>query len=246
MSDPLPTGSFPKTLSREARRVLGVLIEKGFTTPDQYPLTLKATTSGANQKNNRDPVTNYTEDAIEAALEELRAAGIVATVHTDGGRTERFRHYVRKLVPISECQLAVLGELLLRGRQQVGELRSRASRMFAIDSLEALRGELKAMLDAGWIQLSGPLDRRGVELDHTFYAASENRTLDYQEGAGSPEESAGSDRAEGSRVSSSAGAASSASEAVVLGLREQVTSLEERVGRLEEQLDEMRKALGIS
>ena len=231
--------------------MLGVLIEKGFTTPDQYPLTLKATTSGANQKNNRDPVTNYSEDAIEEALEQLRAAGIVATVHTDGGRTERFRHYVRKLVPISECQLAVLGELLLRGRQQVGELRSRASRMFAIDSLEDLRTELKTMLEAGWIQVNGPLDRRGVELDHTFYAPSENRTLAYQEGAVSVDEPAGESRGDGNRssapvASTSSASTSSAPDAVVTALQEQVATLSGRVERLEQQLDEMRKALGIS
>ena len=58
------------------RRALGVLIEKGFTTPDQYPLTLKGATAGANQKNNRDPVTNYTEDDLQAAFNELRELGL--------------------------------------------------------------------------------------------------------------------------------------------------------------------------
>ena len=242
--DSRPEGSasqFPKSLSREARRVLGVLIEKGFTTPDQYPLTLKSSTSGANQKNNRDPVTNYTEEAVEEALEQLRALSLVATVHTDGGRTERFRHYVRKVIPISEAQLAILGELLLRGRQQVGELRARASRMFPIESLEDLRRELKGMLDQGWIQTTGPLDRRGVELDHTFYADSESKRLAYQEGDAAPPEPVAERVA--AVVPRSPGGGSSGAE--VAELKEQVTSLQARVEELEHQLASLRSALGV-
>ena len=67
-----------RELTRAQRRVLGVLIEKGFTTPDSYPLTLKAVTAGCNQKSNRDPVTNYSEDAVEDVLDELRQLGLVA------------------------------------------------------------------------------------------------------------------------------------------------------------------------
>lgn len=243
--DSRPEGSasqFPKTLTREARRVLGVLIEKGLTTPDQYPLTLKSSTSGANQKNNRDPVTNYTEEAVEEALEQLRALSLVATVHTDGGRTERFRHYVRKVIPISESQLAILGELLLRGRQQVGELRARASRMFPIESLEDLRRELKGMIDQGWIQTTGPLDRRGVELDHTFYAESESKRLAYQEGDGAPAE-VPTERAVAAVVSRAP--VGSGSGAEVAELKEQVAGLQARVEELEHQLASLRSALGV-
>jgi len=239
----LPTGQIPKLLSREARRVLGVLIEKGFTTPDQYPLTLKASTSGANQKNNRDPVTNYTEEAVEEAIEQLRAASLVATVHTDGGRTERFRHYVRKQIPISEAQLAILGELLLRGRQQVGELRSRASRMFPIDSLEDLRRELKGMLDHGWIQTTGPLDRRGVELDHTFYAESESKRLAYQEGESGPLEASGERSAVAASLIRSPG--SGVPDATVTELKGQMASLQARVEELEHQVATLRSSLGV-
>lgn len=232
-NEPLPT-----SFGRCARRVLGVLIEKGFTTPDQYPLTLKAATSGCNQKNNRDPVTNYPEEAIEEALDELRGMGLVATVHTDGGRTERFRHYVRKRIAISEEQLAILGELLLRGRQQVGELRARASRMYAIESLEDLRRELKGMQDQGWIQTNGPLDRRGVELDHTFYEETENRRMTYQEEG--PVE----------RTSSPAPAAAPSAVAPaprsgdVESLKDRIADLESRLAEVEDQLARLRSSLG--
>ncbi|MBM4076489.1 MAG: DUF480 domain-containing protein, partial [Planctomycetes bacterium] len=76
-------------LSRKQRRVLGVLVEKAFTVPDQYPLTLKATTTACNQKNNREPVTNYSEDDVAESLEQLQALGFVGCLHTESGRTER-------------------------------------------------------------------------------------------------------------------------------------------------------------
>ena len=163
----------PRELSRGQRRVLGVLLEKAFTTPEYYPMTLKALTAGCNQKSNRDPVANYNEDSVEQLLDELRQIGLVAVVHTESGRTERFRHYVRKRYPFNEPQLAILTELLLRGRQQLGELRSRASRMVPIDGLQSLRTELTALQESGFVQAGGPLERRGIEVDHAFYTESE-------------------------------------------------------------------------
>jgi uncharacterized protein YceH (UPF0502 family) len=168
----------PKELTKGQRRVLGVLVEKAITTPDQYPLTLKALTAGCNQKSNRDPVTNYNEETVEQYLDELRGLGLVACIHTESGRTERFRHYVRKRYPFTEPQLAVLTELWLRGRQQLGELRTRASRMAPIDTQEQLRAELTGLMEQGYVQANGPLERRGIEVDHGFYPASEGRRLE--------------------------------------------------------------------
>ncbi len=167
-----------RQLSKPQRRVLGVLVEKGLTTPDAYPLTLKALTTGCNQKSNRDPVTNYSEDSVEETIDELRQLGLAAVVHTESGRTERYRHFMRQRYPFSETQLAVITELLLRGRQQLGELRSRTSRMVPIDSLEQLRFDLSALAEQGYVQTNGPLERRGIEVDHGFYLPSEGRPLD--------------------------------------------------------------------
>lgn len=181
MSDESPSSeqatAGPRHISRPQRRVLGVLIEKAFTTPEQYPLTIKSATAGCNQKSNREPVTAYTEEQVQRFLDELRALGLVAVVHTESGRTERFRHYARKAYPFTEPQLAIIGELLLRGRQQPGELRTRASRMVPIESQDHLRTELASLLEQGYIQANGPLDRRGVEVDHNFYQPDEGRTL---------------------------------------------------------------------
>ncbi len=164
-----------KELSRPQRRVLGTLLEKGFTTPDQYPLTVKSCTTGCNQKNNRDPISHYSEDQVLEVLDELQQLGLAAVVHTESGRTERYRHYMRKRFNLTEPQLAILTELLLRGRQSLGELRGRASRMVPISSLEDLRRELQGLIDAGFVESDTPLDRRGAEVDHTFYPASEKR-----------------------------------------------------------------------
>ncbi len=166
-----------KVLSKSQRRVLGVLIEKGITTPEYYPLTLKALTTGCNQKNNRAPLTESSEDDVTRAVDQLRELGLAAVVHTESGRTERYRHYARKRFPFNEAQLAIMTELWLRGRQSVGDLRTRASRMHDIPTLEQLRDELKALQAAGYVQANGPLDVRGVEVDHNFYKPDEGKTL---------------------------------------------------------------------
>lgn len=166
-----------RQLTRLQRRVLGTLMEKGFTTPDQYPMTIKGATTGCNQKSNRDPVTEYSEAEVADALEQLRQLGLVAEVFTDGGRAARYRHYARHKFDFNEAQFAIICELLLRGRQQPGELRTRASRMVRIDSQEQLKADLQSLQEKGFVQSNGPLERRGVEVDHTFYLPKENMTM---------------------------------------------------------------------
>lgn len=164
-------------LTKTQRRVLGALVEKAFTTPEYYPMTLKAATNACNQKSNRSPVTNYSEDAIEDVMHELRELGLAAVVHTGGGRTERYRHYMRKRFTFTEKQLAIITELLLRGRQQLGELRSRANRMVPIEGQSDLKEELKGLIAGGYVQSDGPIERRGVEVDHNLYLPSENKKM---------------------------------------------------------------------
>lgn len=150
-------------------RVIGALMEKAYTTSDQYPLTLKALTSACNQKSNRDPVRSYDEGTILSTLDDLREMSLIAEVYTDGGRAARYRHYMRYRFDFSETQFAILAELMLRGGQQPGELRTRASRMKRIESQDALRRDLAELQEKGFVTASGPLDRRGVTVDHTFY-----------------------------------------------------------------------------
>ena len=163
----------PKNQIRELatiqRRVIGVLMEKASTTPDQYPLTLKSLTSGCNQKSNRDPVTSHSEGTVLSTIDELREMGLVAEVFTDGGRAARYRHYMRYRFDFSEAEFAIIAELLLRGGQQPGELRTRAGRMVRIDSQESLRNNLVSLQKKGFVRANGPLDRRGVIVDHMYY-----------------------------------------------------------------------------
>jgi hypothetical protein len=193
MHDPGPDPNLPPitSLSKKQRRVLGTLIEKALTVPDSYPLTINSLISGCNQKSNRSPLTNYDETDIEDTLNELRDLGLVAAVHTEGARTEKYRHYVRRRFTLSEPQVGILAELLLRGRQAAGELRTRASRMVpkgSLDTQEQLRAELQGLLTLKLIQADGPLERRGVEVDHNLYQPQEGQTLAYREG--DPEEPA--------------------------------------------------------
>ncbi len=225
----------PKQLARGPRRVLGVLLEKAFTTPDVYPLTVKSCTSGCNQKNNRDPVTNYSEEQVRDILDELREAGVAAVVHTDGARAERFRHYMRKRYPFSEVQLAILTELLLRGRQQPGELRTRASRMVPIDSQEILKAALMELQALGYVQANGPLDRRGVEVDHTFYLDGENQKL-------AP---GNLSAAEMTDVPREAASRSMERDGPLTAMAEEVAALRDKVARLEEHMEEFRRAVGL-
>jgi uncharacterized protein YceH (UPF0502 family) len=169
------------SLSTAQRRVLGTMIEKALTVPESYPLTLKALTTGCNQKSARHPITSYQEADVEETLGELRELGLAAVVHTESGRTERFRHYLRRrFSTLTEPQVAILGELLLRGRQSVGDLRGRANRMAppgSLESLDQLRTELTGLLALKLIQSDAPLERRGIEIDHNLYQPGENRTM---------------------------------------------------------------------
>ena len=128
-------------------RVLGVLIEKALTTPDQYPLSLNALVAGCNQKNNRDPVVSMTEDEAFDALETLRGKQLVVRVDVANSRVNRYKHAAVETLRARTGEVAVLAELLLRGPQTMGELRGRASRMHPLDSLDAVRDMLRALAD---------------------------------------------------------------------------------------------------
>ncbi len=128
-------------------RVLGVLIEKATTTPEQYPLSLNAIVNGANQKNNRDPVRTMAEDECFEATESLRAKGLVTRVDQMGSRVPKFRHNTGDILHTRGGEQAILAELLLRGPQTLGELRGRASRMSPMESLEVAQGYVTALIN---------------------------------------------------------------------------------------------------
>ena len=111
-------------LTADECRVLGVLVEKAFTTPDQYPLTLNAVVNGCNQKNNRDPDhLDWTTPAAFDALESLRAKKLVIRADMAGSRVNKYKHTANDVLHVRAGELAVLAELLLRGPQTLGEIR---------------------------------------------------------------------------------------------------------------------------
>jgi uncharacterized protein YceH (UPF0502 family) len=122
-------------LSAEEVRVLGCLIEKSFTTPDVYPMTVNALVAACNQKSSRFPVVQYEEDTVRRALDRLRDTGWVVLVRTAGARTLKYKHQVRRQFEFSDREVAVLCVLMLRGPQTTGEIRARTERMAGFDSL---------------------------------------------------------------------------------------------------------------
>jgi uncharacterized protein YceH (UPF0502 family) len=134
-------------LSSIEARVIGVLIEKAQTTPEQYPLTVNAVVNGANQKNNRDPVSAIEDGDALSALISLRNKGLVVQQDSPGQRAPRFRHQFKEKLGVNTPEMVILAELLLRGPQTQGELRGRASRMHALESLEMVRNVLQQLMD---------------------------------------------------------------------------------------------------
>ncbi|WP_245764648.1 DUF480 domain-containing protein [Planctomicrobium piriforme] len=238
-----------RELSKPQRRVLGVLVEKAYTVPESYPMTIKSLIAGCNQKSNRAPITNYNEDAVIQALDELRAMGVAAVVHTESGRTERYRHYVRKRFPFTEPQLAIITELLLRGRQQMGELRARASRMVAVESQPELKKEIEGLLEQGYVQADGPLDRRGVEIDHNFYLPSENVRMAFRSEPAASVEDHVRDEPVAPRATRESSGGEWQQEATALResnreLRNDLEELKQQLASVQEDLTQLRQSLG--
>lgn len=134
------------TLNALERRVLGVLMEKSLTQPEYYPMTPNAIVAGSNQKNNRHPEMTVNEEQVLNTLEALRARKLVTLVlPAPGARTQRYRHEIEAAFGWSRRQQAIMTELLLRGPQTPGELRSRCARMFEFESLDTLMTALNSL-----------------------------------------------------------------------------------------------------
>ncbi len=131
-------------LTDEEIRVLGCLIEKAATTPDQYPLSTNALVNACNQKSSREPVVDYSERVVTEALLLLRPAGLARTV-TGGGRVVKHRHVLDEAWGLDPRQLAVVAVLALRGPQTPGELRTRTERYVGFGSLAEVDDVLRSL-----------------------------------------------------------------------------------------------------
>src|SRR3954453_10643774 len=125
------------SLSPNACRVLGCLLEKEVTVPATYPLTLNALVSACNQTSGRDPVLQLDESAVAAAVDELREAGFARLVHAShGARTVKYRQVATDVLVLDALRRAVVTLLLLRGPQTSGELRTRSERLHPFASVD--------------------------------------------------------------------------------------------------------------
>jgi len=216
-------------------RILGVLIEKELTTPEQYPLSLNALAAGCNQKSNRDPVVELSDSEIAGGIERLRRKSLVGASHAAGSRTERYKHAAGTVWTLAQPEIAILAELLLRGAQQPGELRARADRMSRFETLEALGQTLEALRQRGFVRRLEPLPgSRAPQWEQIVAATSEPRA---RSSALSPAPSAASPEPAhslGERGESPVRPASS--------LESRVAALEAEVARLARLYDEQARA----
>ena len=143
-------------LSPHEARVIGCLIEKEITTPEQYPLSLNALTNACNQKSNREPVVEFDESAVQQTLDQLKKKYLVSEETGYGSRVAKFRHRFCNSeygqLKFSPQELGIVCELLLRGLQTPGELRSRASRLCSLQDVT----EVEAVLDVLARREDGP------------------------------------------------------------------------------------------
>lgn len=130
-------------LSPSEQRILGSLIEKQATTPETYPLTLNALQLACNQKTSREPVMNLELGELGAALRALEGRELVRLVM--GSRADRWEQRLDKALQLTPPQLALLGLLLLRGPQTLGELLTRSARLHAFDDTEDVRHPLERL-----------------------------------------------------------------------------------------------------
>jgi uncharacterized protein YceH (UPF0502 family) len=127
-------------------RVLGALVEKQVTTPEYYPLTLNALTLACNQKNNRHPVTSYTESQVSAAVESLREKNLAYVYYGSTSRVPKYKHVMPEVMHLNSAELALLCVLMLRGPQTPGELRGNAARLHEFAGLDEVEQTLNALI----------------------------------------------------------------------------------------------------
>jgi uncharacterized protein YceH (UPF0502 family) len=197
-------------------RILGCLVEKQRTTPDQYPLSLNALRLACNQATNRDPVVDYDETEIRAALDRLSRRGWVRLASGPGSRVAKYRHLLDDALGRVPSQIALLAVLMLRGAQTPGELKQRVERLYPYSSIEDVEQALEALAAA---ELVEKLPRRPGQSQDRWHQL-----------LGTDEESA-PPTLEPHRSTN------------VESVYQTQSPLEERVARLEEQVADLQRAL---
>jgi uncharacterized protein YceH (UPF0502 family) len=196
-------------------RVLGALIEKQRATPDVYPLSLNALRLACNQTTNRDPVVEYDEPTIRAALERLGRKGWTRLASGRGSRAIKYRHLLDEALGLSGSELSLLAVLMLRGPQTLGELKARSERLHHFASLDEVAGTLDGLAAR---DLAARQPRRPGQKEDRYVQLL------------------------GDDTSEPAAAAESPHRLSALDERDRVEALEARVDRLEDEVESLRRA----
>jgi uncharacterized protein len=241
MSDPLDAVSV---------RVLGALIEKEFTTPDNYPLTLNALTAACNQTSNRDPVMELDEATVARALSALAQRQLARGVHRGDSRVMRYRQEISGTLHLHKPELAVLCVLLLRGPQTVGEIRTRTARMAEFPDLrnvEITLDSLAALSTPLVTQLPRRPGQKEIRYTHLLAGEPEAETTEAADSSGASHASSATiDRR---TISATFAAESGATRALAadrarpLGTTERIEALEREVTSLRGEVSELREQL---
>lgn len=149
-------------------RVLGSLVEKQVTTPEYYPLTLNALTAACNQKNNRSPVTSYSQHEVEQAMESLREKNLGYVFYGSTSRVPKYKHVVPEVLHLNAAELAIICVLLLRGAQTPGELRGNGSRLYDFSGLDEVEETLNGLMSRDGDPLVARLPRQPGQKEVRF------------------------------------------------------------------------------
>ena len=220
-------------LAKIERRVVGVLVEKAKTTPDNYPLSLNALVNGCNQKSNRAPQMQLDEEQVAEAIDRLRMVGAVSIIQGDG-RVEKYRHLLYEWLGVDKVELAVMAELLLRGEQTLGDLRGRAARMEPIKGIAELQPIVDGLRGKGLILLlTAP--GRGCVVTHALYPEQELAKLRKEFDA----QSNSHHSIPSETVPSPQRPAATADPNELEALRAEVTALKQQLAEVQEQVGEI-------
>jgi len=146
-------------------RVLGCLIEKQRTTPDAYPLSLNALRLACNQTTNRDPIVEYDERTIKAALDRMSIRGWTRFASGASSRALKYRHLLDEALSLSEEELSLLAVLMLRGPQTLGELKQRSERLHRFESLPDVAQTIDHLIER---ELAVRLERRPGQKEERY------------------------------------------------------------------------------
>jgi len=206
-------------------RVLGCLIEKEMTTPEYYPLSLNALTNACNQKSNRDPVMAWTEGDVLRALNRMRFNQLTV-VSGESSRVAKYRHLLAEKLGLIPAELAIICELLVRGPQTLGELRTRCERMHSFPDLAAVEEALNELMereDPLIVRLPRQPGRKEARNAHLFSGMPD---MTAEEHEASPEPARVRVMAENDRI---------------IKLEEEVASLRSEVAGLREMVEDFRR-----